>query len=497
MPVHRTLSTDQIVLAVVSAAVGTLIIILLAIIFYLLRTRASTCTKPAATDEEKRYVLDLSKPKPPNGGSLISTVISEGKPGFYPHGVSRQDHLNVPPGQIKHSRVHSLSGGRSSPFVRESSASSSSIQTPRGSSIKDRRPSGSVSLTLSIPSSASQASVAGGPQKSSFSGRSTPLSRSNCDAEILMKTSKPLTVSELDNLVQNLNLLPDLPVEFMSLPANQQDRSEIQGLEKHKNRHEQMLPNNSSRIRLSGSRYRSVSSGYINANFISGLQREQQFIAAQGPLPSTLEDFWWMIWQENVSIVVMLTKLRERNKTMCEKYWPITNATFGDIVVKCEYSFNPKSKYQLNGFLIAEMESANQRHVRQYCYSDWPDKEVPEDASALFAMMEAITKHQREQNNESCETNSVSPTPPGPILVHCSAGIGRTGCYIALMSAIEKYETEGKIDILGTVAKLRLDRGGMVQTKEQYEFIHKALLQYIKESESKQRKFFTESGKEL
>ena len=329
MAVHHTLTTDQVVLAIVGATLGTIIIILVAVVFYLLRTRTSACTKPTATDEEKQSVL--TKGPLLKGRSVISTVIAEEKPGFQQPRILDQN-LAVPP---KHKRISSITG-RNSPFYQDNSASSSSYRsttpTHRGS-IQDRRTgrSGSVSsLTLSLQSDASQVSippVAKAQLAAIPAVRSPSSSRGAQEQKILNEASKHLTVQELESLVSSLG---QLSKEFMSLPTNHQDRADIKNMDKQKNRHPTVLPNNHSRIRLSGNKFRSESSAYINANFVRGFKRDQEFIATQGPLPSTVEDFWWMIWQENVSIVVMLTQIRERNKTVCEKYWPITNATYGE-----------------------------------------------------------------------------------------------------------------------------------------------------------------------
>ncbi len=474
MAKNSTLPVNPVVLGVVSGVLVALLALFGALVFYLLRSKSSTCKK-IATDEEKQSVLIKHSGGPV---ALVSTkVVNELGPdrnsqSFHHHSPDHLDPLKTTKG------VRSNYGG-----------SNSSVRSAK--SIKERRriseAGSNNSLTLSIGSSASQTSQAS-------SRKSRPSSVHSKEYRSLLSKSKPLTVEDLESIV---NSSGQLSTEFMLLPNNNPECVDVRGYDKTKNRHPQLLPNNQTRIRLSGNKYRTEADGYINANHIRGFRKgATEFIAAQGPLPSTVEDFWWMIWQEKVSVVVMLTKLNERNKSMCEKYWPLNKATYGDIMVTL-YSETRHSSYEVNEFLIAEIESANQRRVDQYCYFNWPDKDVPEDTSAIFAIMEDITR----QRQSSCSPANPPPAP-APILVHCSAGIGRTGCYIALNSAIDQFEYDGKIDVLGTVAKIRLDRGSMVQNLEQYEFIHKSLLHYIKHKSTlptpsnNSNKFFEEDENE-
>ena len=469
------LGANEVAIAVVTATLVTVIALLLALVFYLIRTR-SACGKPNATDEEKQSVL--IKPQPPSAG--VNTLHGAKVSGI----SSRQrNFLNLPSQQEEHADVvPSSNNGKhqtTAPNLVSSQLSatqgSTSSKRSRGS-LRDRRLSGAgsvSSLTLSIASSTSQVSNTGAPRR--------PISSTTCpenskESKTLDTLNKPLSFAKLESIVENLSQLSE---EFMRLPNNFPQNIDTV-FDKQKNRHGTLLPNNQSRIRLSSSRYRTPAEGYINANLVRGYMKDSAYIAAQGPLPSTIDDFWWMIWQEKVSIIVMLTRTREKTRTLCEKYWPLTNAIYGDIMVTCKNSCNPDPRYQLNDFLIANIESANQRRVEQYWYQEWPDKEEPEDASGILTLIADIEKRQLQTS-----TGSSSGGSTGPILVHCSAGLGRTGCFIALSSAIERYEYENNIDILGTVAKIRLDRGGMVQTLVQYEFIHKALLQYIKKHSEK------------
>ena len=470
------LGANEVAIAVVTATLVTMVALLLALVFYLIRTR-SACTKPSATDEEKQSVLVKSQPPP------VGVNTSHGAKQVRPS----NNFLNLPSSQElsgSHPGSHNSKIQASGPIIAPSICAppgSTSSRKSRGS-IKDRRLSAAgsnSSLTLSIASSNSQISntTTAGKHRARTPGQSR-------DSKLLDELTKPLTIAKLESIVDDPR---DLSKEFMLLPGNFPEQIDT-NFDKQKNRHTQILPNNQSRIRLQSNRYRSPYEGYINANYIRGykskshmrdsLGHSARYIAAQGPLPSTVDDFWYMIWQEQVSIIVMLTKTRERNRNLCEKYWPMTSQRYGDIMVTCESSFSSNLRYQINEFLIADIESANQRTVEQYYYQEWPDTEQPEDASGVLKLIAEIEERQRQ-------IQSSSSSPLGPILVHCSAGIGRTGCFIALSTAIERYEAEKTIDILETVAKIRLDRGGMVQTLEQYEFIHKALLQYIEKHSGK------------
>ncbi|XP_061194965.1 receptor-type tyrosine-protein phosphatase gamma-like [Saccostrea echinata] len=206
-------------------------------------------------------------------------------------------------------------------------------------------------------------------------------------------------------------------------------------------------------------------SGYINANYIEGAHRNNEYIAAQGPKQNTLVDFWTMIWQENVSSIVMLTNLQEGTKIKCTQYWPDVNKKidYGPVSVKMteekEYAF-----YILRKMSVSHNEKL--RTVTQHHYTAWPDHGTPEPLY-LVVFLDHVTRSGTIQNNF-------------PTVVHCSAGIGRTGTYVALDALEEIGRKKKKVNVAEFVKKMRESRMNMVQTYEQYMTIYLALNEVIK-----------------
>ncbi|XP_061166269.1 receptor-type tyrosine-protein phosphatase epsilon-like [Saccostrea echinata] len=224
-----------------------------------------------------------------------------------------------------------------------------------------------------------------------------------------------------------------------------------------KNRFKTTFPYDHSRIKLSNSQ-----SDYINANFIDGINETNKYIAAQGPRQNTVIDFWTMIWQENVNQLVMLTNLKEGNKTKCSKYWPDLHqtTTFGVVSIQSEEE-HEYACYNIRKFRVTHQGIKKSRVVTQYHYTAWPDHGVPE-LLCLVVFHDHVTRTAYQQNS-------------GPTLVHCSAGIGRTGTYIAIDALYKAGKIEGKVNIAEYVKKMRENRMNMVQTYEQYMTIFLAL----------------------
>ncbi|XP_059225629.1 tyrosine-protein phosphatase 69D isoform X2 [Stomoxys calcitrans] len=210
-------------------------------------------------------------------------------------------------------------------------------------------------------------------------------------------------------------------------------------------------------------------SDYINANFVIGYKERKKFICAQGPMESTVSDFWRMIWEQHLEIIVMLTNLEEYNKTKCAKYWPekITDLKqYGEITVKFmsekkhgDYLIRTLDIYKRNAVNDDEEES---RQITQYHYLVWKDFMAPEHPHALIKFIRHI--------------NAVYSVQRGPILVHCSAGVGRTGTLVALDSLLQQLEEEDQVSIFNTVCDLRHQRNFLVQSLKQYIFLYRALL---------------------
>ncbi|VDD82139.1 unnamed protein product [Mesocestoides corti] len=217
-------------------------------------------------------------------------------------------------------------------------------------------------------------------------------------------------------------------------------------------------------------------SDYINANYVDGFCGPRAFIAAQGPKDITFDDFWQMVWDENSNIIVMISNFVERGRRKCDQYWPSDGQqTYGSISVRM-LSENKLACYVARVFLVKNVKCkkashlrrfffAKERIVRHYQYTDWRDFDVPLSALPVLVFVKTTVK-------------DWTPTR-GPIIVHCSAGVGRTGTYICIESLIRQLDAEKQVNIRGFLEHIRQQRMKLVQTEQQYAFIHDALREYL------------------
>ncbi|XP_064354134.1 tyrosine-protein phosphatase non-receptor type 7 isoform X3 [Dromaius novaehollandiae] len=248
-----------------------------------------------------------------------------------------------------------------------------------------------------------------------------------------------------EELQQRAQSLAELQEEFSKIPPNfvNPEELEIPG-RASKDRYKTILPNPESRVCLRRARNQEEDN-YINANYITGYAGcTREYIATQGPMLNTVTDFWEMVWQEEAPLIVMITKLQER-KEKCVHYWPEKEGTYGPFTIRVQ---------GLEGEC---------RQVKHILFPSWPDQQTPESAKPLLHLVSKVEEILQAAAN------------PGPIIVHCSAGIGRTGCFIATRIGCQQLKDTGEVDILGIVCRLRIDRGGMIQTSEQYQFLHHTL----------------------
>ncbi|XP_053741962.1 tyrosine-protein phosphatase non-receptor type 5 [Synchiropus splendidus] len=259
-----------------------------------------------------------------------------------------------------------------------------------------------------------------------------------------------------------------LQAEFYETPMNFVDPKEYNypGLVR-KNRYKTILPNTHSRVILKSPDDDDFLSTYINANYLKGYGGEEcAYIATQGPTVNTVGDFWRMVWQERCPIIVMITNLEEKNEK-CAEYWPEDTVTHEGIEITV-VTVTQEDDYSLRVFTLRCGDE--ERSLQQYWYTSWPDQKTPDKAPPLLELVQEVERAREEALPSS-----------GPIIVHCSAGIGRTGCFIATSILCRQLRTEGVVDILRTTCQLRLDRGGMIQTCEQYQFVHHVLSLYEKQ----------------
>ncbi|XP_048579427.1 receptor-type tyrosine-protein phosphatase S isoform X3 [Nematostella vectensis] len=257
----------------------------------------------------------------------------------------------------------------------------------------------------------------------------------------------------LENEYKKFNNGQQFPWEAARKPAN-----------KNKNRYANIVAYDHSRVvleRVNGDE----DSDYINASFIHGYDgTPRSFIASQGPLPPAFEGFWRMVWEQNSQSIVMLTNLVELGKTKCHKYWPDKIETYGGVTVTLHQS-EIFADYEIRTFILSKAKRSGSRMVRQFHFTVWPDKGVPQYATAVLAFRRKV--------------RALNPRDAGPVIVHCSAGVERTGTYIVIDAMLEQAKKSRTVDIRNYLIALRKDRPHMVQTKEQYSFIHSAVLEAL------------------
>nr|XP_057940634.1 tyrosine-protein phosphatase non-receptor type 7-like isoform X2 [Doryrhamphus excisus] len=301
-----------------------------------------------------------------------------------------------------------------------------------------------------------------------------------------------------------------LDVEYQGIPPNFVSASDLE-VPGHaiKDRYKSILPNPETRVILTCTEEDGGPDRYINANYIRGYRgTPRAYIATQGPMVHTVGDFWDMVWQEKSSVIVMVTRLKEANEK-CERYWPQISRSVGkerrrrrggeEAELK-EDMMNRFGRFQLrvtdsrdkDGFTVTDMEMQlcqERRPVRHYWFTSWPDHHVPQCTAPLLRLVEEVESHSESLRATSFQPITTAVLPkPGPIIVHCSAGIGRTGCFIASSIGCQQLRQTGHVDVLEMVCQLRLDRGGMIQTPEQYQFLYTALAQFSSHLQHQQGK---------
>ncbi|XP_064476697.1 receptor-type tyrosine-protein phosphatase S-like isoform X2 [Ornithodoros turicata] len=272
-----------------------------------------------------------------------------------------------------------------------------------------------------------------------------------------------LPLSQLWEYVQRMILIDGLKHEYMSVPKGQLYPSDEgkKAENKGKNRYRNMLPFDHTRVKLEDIEGL-PGSDYINANYIDGYKDEKKYIATQGPKPSTCADFWRMIWQENVCKIVMLTNIFEEARSKCAKYWPEKSKTYNAIrVTLMKTEVFPE--YDVN--LLQVAKEGTTREVKHFHLKTWPDHGEPLYPSTLLAFHKKVSSYRTY--NEA------------PIVVHCSAGVGRTGTYILFDILHEQALAENAVTISSQLYKLRTCRINMVETLGQYNFLHSALAESI------------------
>ncbi|XP_048255953.1 receptor-type tyrosine-protein phosphatase kappa-like isoform X1 [Haliotis rufescens] len=236
---------------------------------------------------------------------------------------------------------------------------------------------------------------------------------------------------------------------------------------KAKNRYGNIVAYDHSRVTLDPMTSE-ANSDYVNANFMDGYSKQHQYIASQGPNKAMIRDFWRMVWQQRVCKVVMLTNLVEACKKKCEQYWPEEGGIkYGEVTVRIVDTAK-YTDYTIRTFEISQLEIS--RIVKQFHFTTWSDHGAPTYPTTLLAFRRKVQMY--------------NPESSAPILCHCSAGIGRTGTYIALDYLLEQAQKEDQVDVLCIAQLMRTNRVNMIQTWEQYAFVYDAVLEAVKSGET-------------
>ncbi|XP_050396813.2 receptor-type tyrosine-protein phosphatase epsilon [Patella vulgata] len=279
--------------------------------------------------------------------------------------------------------------------------------------------------------------------------------------------NKRIDVAHLEDVFTKLNsrqgvftdMFKGLSSEFSAV----YDDSQIQE-NRAKNRYLGYYPYDHNRVILSevGN---DPHSNYINASYVDSYRQSQFFIAAQGPTKVTINDFIRMIFEEKVVKVVMLTNLVESRKIKCERYWPETGReVFGNLELILDEEIQ-RASYTTRKISLKHLKSGKEHQTLLFHFTAWADHDVPEVAD-LLDFLYCVQDYKADSNS--------------PTLVHCSAGIGRTGTFVAIDALLKEGNATGSIDVLQFLKTMRCQRKGMIQTATQLKFVYEALVEAFK-----------------
>ncbi|XP_058789130.1 tyrosine-protein phosphatase 10D isoform X3 [Phymastichus coffea] len=299
-------------------------------------------------------------------------------------------------------------------------------------------------------------------------GRKTTETRATDDLSLpdsVIETSRPIRV---DNFAEHYRIMSadsdfrfseefeelkhvgrDQPCTAADLPCN-----------RPKNRFTNILPYDHSRFKLQPVDDEE-GSDYINANYVPGHNSPREFIVTQGPLHSTRDDFWRMVWESNSRAIVMLTRCIEKGREKCDHYWPTDTLPvyYGDISVTI-LNETHYSDWSITEFMLRRGDV--KRIILHFHFTTWPDFGVPSPPTTLARFVRAFRERVKPDQR--------------PIVVHCSAGVGRSGTFITLDRILQQILVSDYVDIFGIVWAMRKERVWMVQTEQQYICIHQCLL---------------------
>ncbi|KAM7409682.1 hypothetical protein PAMA_001261 [Pampus argenteus] len=278
-------------------------------------------------------------------------------------------------------------------------------------------------------------------------------------AEVLLETYKRKLADEGRLFLAEFQSIPRIFSRYVVKDAKKACNTS-------KNRYVDILPYDYNRVQLATGNGE-AGCDYINASFIDGYKESKKYIAAQGPKDETVSDFWRMVWEQQSSIIVMVTRCEEGNRIKCAQYWPSPDREteiFEEFVVKLNSEDHFPNYFIRRLILTNRRERNSEREVTHIQFMSWPDHGVPGEPHLLLKLRRRV--------------NAFKNFFSGPIIVHCSAGVGRTGTYIGIDAMMEGLEAEGRVDIYGYVVRLRRQRCLMVQVEAQYILIHQALLEH-------------------
>ena len=285
----------------------------------------------------------------------------------------------------------------------------------------------------------------------------------NCNIPNTIYTVTRQTISEFqldeDNIKREYIFLTKY------IDSDQEHQNNFCKYEKIYNRYKDILPFEFNAININIGK---EENHYINASGINAYQKNY-FIATQGPKPATIKDFWTMIDEQGCQMIVMLCQLEENKKKKCENYW---NTEFVQDIDECD-----ETKWIFRRMKHKVPNSNEDRIITQIHFTEWKDKDVPEEEFDKFIdAFECIDRGRKNKNNQDT-----------PVVVHCSAGVGRTGTFISMyylykeiLRQIKQNKNEIKFSIFNLVRKLKEMRAYLVQTEDQYVFLYKFVHYFLK-----------------